>query len=150
MNIITRLSLPLFTLVLLGVCGFTHAQIYKWVDAEGRTHYSDKKPQNTAVEDVKVEVNTYTSVSYAPLSESHGDTLIMYTTSWCGYCKKARRYFKRNGIPFNEFDIERDRGAKRDYEALGGRGVPVILLGKERMNGFSEDGFKRFYQRAAL
>ncbi|WP_198147347.1 glutaredoxin family protein [Gilvimarinus polysaccharolyticus] len=32
--------------------------------------------------------------------------VVMYA-SWCGYCKKARRYFRANNIPFTEYDIEK-------------------------------------------
>lgn len=58
----------------------------------------------------------------------------MYTTSWCPYCRQAREYFRDNGIPFVEYDIEKDAAARRRYDALGGRGVPVILVGDCRMN----------------
>ena len=32
--------------------------------------------------------------------------VVMYSTSWCGYCKKARRYFKQQKIPFEEYDVD--------------------------------------------
>jgi glutaredoxin-like YruB-family protein len=70
----------------------------------------------------------------------------MYSTAWCGYCKKARKYFTSKGIAFIEYDIEKNARAKRDYDALGGKGVPVILVGKKRMNGFSPQGFDRIYK----
>jgi len=31
----------------------------------------------------------------------------MYSTGWCGYCRKARESFTRQGIPFKELDIEK-------------------------------------------
>jgi glutaredoxin len=67
----------------------------------------------------------------------------MLSASWCGTCKKAKQYFRRNGIPFREYDIENSSRGKRLYEQLGATGVPVILVGKQRMNGFSEAGFER-------
>lgn len=33
----------------------THAEIYRWVDEHGKTHYSDKKPKTNA-EDITLEV----------------------------------------------------------------------------------------------
>ncbi|MFT5117234.1 MAG: hypothetical protein ACI9NY_000763 [Kiritimatiellia bacterium] len=45
-----------------------------------------------------------------------------------------------------EYDIEKNARAKRHYDALGGKGVPVILMGKKRMNGFSPQGFDRMYK----
>jgi len=62
----------------------------------------------------------------------------MYATDWCPYCRKAREYFARNGIPYTEIDIEKSQAAQDEYRSIGGRGVPVILVGSERMNGFSE------------
>lgn len=72
--------------------------------------------------------------------------VIMYSTSWCGYCRKARNYFKAKNIPYIEYDIERSLTAKRDYDRLGGNGVPLIVVGKNRMSGFSKKRFNRLYQ----
>jgi glutaredoxin len=62
----------------------------------------------------------------------------MYATSWCPYCAKARAYFARRNIAYVEVDIERSREGRAEYDRLGARGVPVILVGTQRMNGFSE------------
>ncbi len=123
-----------------------YGEIYKWVDANGKTYFSDSKPKSDSVEAVTLKINTYTDVSFDDGAGDVGEKVVMYSTSWCGYCKKARRYFERNNITFVEYDIERNRRAKAEYDRLGGRGVPVILVGTRRMNGFSVDGFKRIYQ----
>jgi glutaredoxin len=62
----------------------------------------------------------------------------MYATSWCPYCAKARAYFARRNIAYVEVDIEKSREGRAEYDKLGARGVPVILVGARRMNGFSE------------
>jgi glutaredoxin len=62
----------------------------------------------------------------------------MYATSWCPYCAKARAYFARRGIAYVEVDIEKSREGRAEYDRLGARGIPVILVGPQRMNGFSE------------
>lgn len=72
--------------------------------------------------------------------------VVMYATSWCPYCQQARNYFREQGIAYTEYDIERDAEAKRRYQAFGGRGIPVIFVGKRRMNGFSVSGFNKIYQ----
>jgi glutaredoxin len=72
--------------------------------------------------------------------------VVIYSASWCGVCKKAKTYFRRNGIPFTEYDIEKGTRAKRMYKKLGATGVPVIIVGRKRMNGFSEAGFNRIYR----
>ena len=70
----------------------------------------------------------------------------MYSTSWCGYCRQARRYFKSKDIKYIERDIERSRLAKRAYDRLGGNGVPLIVVGENKMSGFSERQFDRLYR----
>ena len=74
----------------------------------------------------------------------------MYSASWCVVCKRARDYFRRQGIAFAEYDIDTDPRGRREYQALGARGVPVILVGDKRMNGFSEEKFARLYRQAGL
>lgn len=94
-----------------------------------------------------MEINGYESAA-RPGTGAAGASgrVVMYATSWCPYCRKARNYFRDNGIPFTEYDIEKNAQARREYDALGARGVPVILVGKKRMNGFSAAGFEKLYR----
>ncbi|MBT3504945.1 MAG: glutaredoxin family protein [Piscirickettsiaceae bacterium] len=71
----------------------------------------------------------------------------MYSTSWCGYCRKARDVFTRQGITFKELDIEKSAVAKQAYDALNGRGVPLILVDDQQMTGFDVRSFKRLYEQ---
>ena len=101
---------------------------------------------------VNVRINTFESVTYDSLGKgvpepaARGGNVIMYATQWCGVCKKARRYFNDNNISFTEYDIDKDPKAQARFDALEGKGVPVILVGKRRMNGFSVEGFERIYR----
>ena len=140
-----KIILLLFGLLLVSQAAY--CEIYRWVDESGNVHFGDRKPQNIQTEEVKLKINTYTSVSYdTSIFEATPDKVIMYSTSWCGYCKKARKYFEANSIPYTEYDIEKNRSAKRRYDLMNAKGIPVILVGKKRMNGFSERGFKRIYK----
>lgn len=64
--------------------------------------------------------------------------VVMYATAWCGYCRQAREYFVENDIDYVEFDIEKDRSAKRDFDALLGSGTPLLYHGYARMVGFNK------------
>jgi len=125
------------------------AEIYKWVDEQGQVHYSDQKPDDRPVTEVAEDPRSDKGISYGtveidtPKATPKNERVVMLSASWCGTCKKAKSYFRRNGIPFREYDIENSRHGKRLYEQLGATGVPVILVGKKRMNGFSEAGFER-------
>lgn len=132
---------------MLGMASSPLAGVYKWVDEQGNIHFSDRRPQSSDSEKLELpEINTYTGVTYDTSAFDSGKKVIMYSAEWCGVCKKAKRYFKKNRIPFTEYDIEKNAKAKQRYKQLGATGVPVILYGKQRMNGFSPGAFERIYK----
>ena len=65
--------------------------------------------------------------------------VVLYATDWCGYCKQTKRFLDSKGIPFKEFDIEKDAEARKAYEALGGRGIPLIDVNGTLIRGFDPD-----------
>ena len=88
-----------------------------------------------------VKVNTYSAAAKVETSDFKTAALekvVLYTTQRCGYCKKAKRYLKANNIRYTEYDVETNRKGQRDFKKLKATGVPVILVGDQRMNGFSE------------
>jgi glutaredoxin len=84
---------------------------------------------------------------YTPAAvASHGrhilSPVIMYSTRWCPYCKKAREYFSLHHINYVEYDIEASATNLERFRALNGNGVPLILVGDRRMQGFSPQSFE--------
>ena len=133
------------TLVLFNLPLIAYSDMYQWVDEKGKVHFSDKKPASAKVEKLNLEINTYTNVNIEESDEDVGQKVVMYSTDWCGYCKKARSYFLKNNIAFIDYDIEKNAKAKQRYDKLGATGVPVIFVGKKRMSGFSEQRFEQLY-----
>ena len=138
-------KLFLYCLTGLLLCSTGWAEIYKWTDEKGRVHFSDSKQGQQNAETVTIKINSYEHVSYGDLSYDSGKKVKLFYADWCGFCKKAKRYFRAKGIPFEVLDIEKSRAAKREFDALGGTGIPLILVGKKRMQGFTEQGFERLY-----
>jgi len=103
---------------------------------------SGKSSQEIAKEILRGARDRYVSDQQKKLKEIN---VVMYSTSWCGYCRQARRYFKSKDIKYVERDIERSRLAKRTYDRLGGNGVPLIVVGENKMSGFSKRQFDRLY-----
>lgn len=64
--------------------------------------------------------------------------VVLYATDWCGYCKQTRRFLDKQGIAYQEFDIEKSAEGRKAYEALGGRGIPLIDVNGTLIRGFSE------------
>jgi mycoredoxin len=57
-------------------------------------------------------------------------TLTMYSTPWCGYCRRLKSQLDRAGISFVEVDIEVTPGAAEIVEAVnnGNRTVPTVVF----------------------
>ena len=56
------------------------------------------------------------------------DPLTMYTTTWCGYCRRLKSQMLREDIPFIEVDIEHDPAAAAFVESANGgnQTVPTV------------------------
>ena len=56
--------------------------------------------------------------------------LIMYTTSWCGFCRNLKKQLARDGIEMTEVDIEQDPAAAEFVMSVNGgnQTVPTILF----------------------
>ncbi|MCK4675742.1 MAG: hypothetical protein KAT61_07480 [Gammaproteobacteria bacterium] len=63
--------------------------------------------------------------------------VIMLGAWWCTYCYQAKEYFQHNNIHYCEYDMENTTIGKQLYQKHGG-GLPVLLIGKYQLNGFSE------------
>ncbi len=54
----------------------------------------------------------------------------MYTTTWCGYCKRLKRMMQDDGINFAEVDIETTLGTAEIVERVnnGNQTVPTLVF----------------------
>jgi glutaredoxin len=64
--------------------------------------------------------------------------VVLYATSWCGYCEKTRQLLTAENVSYVEYDIEKSAEGLRQYEALNGRGVPVLKVGRTVVHGYNE------------
>ena len=82
--------------------------------------------------------------SGAAMGSGGSGGVIVYSTAWCGYCRKAKAWLKKKGVDFTERDIEKDSGAAdelaRKAQAAGVKpgGVPVIDVKGTLVLGFDE------------
>jgi len=67
--------------------------------------------------------------------------LVLFTTSWCAYCKKAKAYLANKGLSYKEIDIESNGGAASYAQAGGQRGVPLLFKNGQRVLGFSTTAY---------
>mgnify|MGYP006267500505 CR=1 FL=1 len=54
----------------------------------------------------------------------------MYSTVWCGYCQRLKAQLAREGIAFDEVDIEADPQAAAFVESVNGgnQTVPTVVF----------------------
>ena len=62
--------------------------------------------------------------------------VVMYTTSWCPYCERARKLFARKNVTFSEIDIESAAEKRAEMRNRSGRtSVPQIFIGDHHVGG---------------
>ena len=127
-----------------------HAQVYKWTDSTGKTHYGDAPPEGVAKKEVKISARSYDGPpqidnwaevirrpSPASGNRASGSGLTMFTAVWCGPCKRAKAYLAAKGVGYRDVDIEASDANREEFRSFGGGGVPLIIAGDKRMRGFS-------------
>jgi glutaredoxin len=138
----------LFAALLLALPAIASGQVYRWTDEAGRVHYGDKPPADRKAKAVEDRISSYAGaaqVTQVPAAPRKAGTpgqgsaqVVLYSAVWCKYCRQAKAYFAQRGLRYEERDVEASPGARREYDQLGGRGVPVILVGRQRMDGYSQ------------
>jgi mycoredoxin len=63
-------------------------------------------------------------------SRGMAQPLTMYTTTWCGYCRRLKSQLAREGIEVIEVDIEREPDAAEYVMSVNGgfQTVPTVLF----------------------
>ena len=60
------------------------------------------------------------------------------------WCVKAKNFFKKHKIRFNEIDVTKNKKAADDCKKhTGGGGIPVILIENRWISGFNENLIKK-------
>ncbi len=143
------------TLLLTCMGSVTAQGIYRWVDNNGVTHFGDAPPSPKAERiqlDVLNTVGSQTEVAepstqqQAPATKQQPQ-ITMYSAEWCGVCKKAQAYFKKNNIQYTDYDVEKSSKGKRDYAKMKSKSVPQFVVGDEKVRGFSAKRFDKFLGR---
>ncbi len=70
----------------------------------------------------------------------HATPVLMFSTSWCPVCARARQFFNANGLKFEDRDVDADPQASAELKRRsGGKAIPLIDIdGQQLRPGFSE------------
>ncbi len=140
------------------------AEIYKWKDKDGNVVFSDTPPPpgvNAEIREFKEDATerprTKENIPRVrespqwPKSEASKEKrpyrdiqVIMYMTSWCPYCTKARNYLHSLDVRLIEYNIERDKDRKAEMlsKSGGSTGVPLIDVEGTIIRGYNPDALK--------
>ncbi|GAB2590533.1 mycoredoxin [Streptomyces capparidis] len=57
-------------------------------------------------------------------------TVTMYSTTWCGYCRRLKSQMEREGIGYTEINIEQDPKSAEFVETVNGgnQTVPTVVV----------------------
>src|SRR5688572_7686413 len=122
-----RQNLLLGVFVAVAIAGV--AKVYIWPDVMRTALFSDQSRES--------------GVASMPVVK-----VVMYSTTWCTVCQQARNYLVQHRIPFTEVDVEKSEAGREEFQRLGGRSVPIILVGNQRMDGFGANRFELLLKRA--
>ena len=83
----------------------------------------------------RVRATTEREPTAEPSETASGDLrqVVMYSTTWCGGCRAAKRYFAERGITYEEIDSECVAGAAKNVMAWanGNKTVPTMVIGNK-------------------
>lgn len=130
--------------VLILALAAARADVYKHIGPGGEVIYSDTLPMGTRAQPIDGQISSYAAPqrSFPGASEPAARSnprVVIYTTTWCGVCKRAKAYMERKGIRYTEYDVEKSAKGKREFQAMNARAVPLLVVGEQRMYGFDVD-----------
>ena len=86
---------------------------------------------------VIVVIQQWSVLTAEPLSQNN--SVELYATQWCKYCKKARNLLDKHNVKYVEYDIEKSKENFDKYKRIGGRGIPVLVINGNVINGYNAD-----------
>jgi glutaredoxin len=123
-------------------------QLYKWVDADGKVHYTDQRPPPDARKAERKKLGDQPGTQGLPYSLQQAMRqfpVTVYTASDCGdACKQASAYLSKRGIPHTSRDARDPATAEALMALTGGKlEVPVMTVGSNTVRGYEEGAWGR-------
>ena len=124
-------------------------QMYRWVDNDGKIHYTQNPPPRDAAKSVQQRrLNPggppagSEQMPFAVRQAVENFPVTLFTSPDCPRgCTEARALLARRGVPFQEISVT-DNASKDSLQKMtGDTQVPSMLVGRTVEKGFEEGAF---------
>jgi uncharacterized protein DUF4124 len=119
--------------------------MYRWVDSDGKVHYSDQPPPASANPQQVEQKRMGTSEAdagrfpYATQLAAKNFPVTLYVTDCGEACTRGRELLRKRGIPFTEKNPQQPAEQQELSKLLSGQlEVPVLKVGSNLVRGFEE------------
>ena len=124
-------------------CTGAAAQAYRWVDADGRVHYTQTPPPPNARDVQRKNLRQSGAVGsvdlpYATQLAAKNYPVTLYTNQDCPPCDRARASLIERAIPFREVSVLTQKEADEVNKLSGTNNLPLLLVGTQLQSGFQE------------
>ena len=131
-----------FIAILLST-SIAQAQLYRWVDENGRVRYSDTPPPASAKGVQKKQYGSgggEATIPFATQRAMREYPVVLYTAPECGkICADARALLENRGIPYGEVVVRSNDQIEELRLKLAGKNpqVPALMVGSDGVSGFA-------------
>lgn len=116
------------------------AQVYKWKDANGVTHFGDRPPAavlNKGELKTSGGSDNNPALPYELAQAVRSNPVTLYTSASCAPCEQGRSFLKQRGIPFAEKTVATTDDQQKLKEAGSDGQVPLLVVGHRKLAGFA-------------
>ena len=130
-------------LAFAATAALAQTNVYRWIDKDGKTHFSDTPPPADSKSATQKRVGggyVEQDYPYAVQMAMKRNPVTLYTAPSCGEaCASGRELLSKRGVPFAERDAQSNAQAQEALKKLiGGLEVPVIVVGESSLKGFEQ------------
>jgi len=128
-----------------GLAATAQTNVYRWVDKDGKVHFSDTPPPEDAKSVSQKRLGGgYTEeaqLPYATQMAMKRNPVTLYTASGCGTpCDRGRDLLSNRGVPFSEKSATASQAEREAFMKLAGSAeVPLLMVGENKVRGYDED-----------
>jgi glutaredoxin len=120
------------------------AQMYRWVDKDGKVHYSNTPPpaaaKNLQARNLTPSVVESSQQPYAVQQAVKNFPVVLYTHADCKEpCADGRTLLASRGVPFREVAVTDEKTQEELKRATGDTQVPVLMVGKQANRGYESE-----------